>query len=382
MQFSPKTVDVVDVIVNSDGGLQFAMQQMLFEVNCNMTNAQATEKARQMDIGTKPPRQSSRIRRLFKVAVAVFVVGLLFDLALRFGLGLGNPILYQYSPEAGYVLRPDQHTWRFFATNSINRWGMRCADFALKRPEGTYRVMFLGDSVTYGTTYVDQSKLFTTRLSKILPSLMHQPVQVLNASCGAWAVGNELGYLKSRGTFDSNLVVLVINTGDLTQPFNWATLAPDHSYPNRPPALAITELWFRYLLPRLQGLEPFRDQGSYVKTISAQQAPNIEKLLGQMQKLCKSRGARLSVVYHPFSGKKWDAAPFPAQLTALKSWCTAKGVAFLDLTKAYAAAPPSEVYYGGVHLKALGNKLAAKAIAADWSNLSRDAAPTTQSSGR
>ena len=313
--------------------------------------------------------QLSKCRRVF-IGLLIFSLGIVtFDLALRCVLGLGNPILYQYSPRAGYVLMPSQTTFRLLAWNRINRWGMRCPDFTLVRPKGTYRVMFLGDSVTYGTTFVDQSKIFTSRLAKILPKIMHRPVQVLNASCGAWATGNEVGYLQARGTYNANLVVLVVNTGDLNQPFNLQPLRPDSPYPNAPPFCAISELWFRYLWPRIQLAAPFRDAGSYVPS-APEPAPHIESLLGRAKILCERHGAKLAIVFHPFRGTAWGQAPYPNDLRRLVRWCKHRNVPLLNLKAAYAPYPTAKVYYAGVHLKPFGNKLAANAIAADWPQLS------------
>lgn len=315
---------------------------------------------------------SNRMRKLPRIlipALAVFLAIVLFDLALRFVLGLGNPILYQYSPRAGYVLAPSQTTFRFLAWNRINRWGMRCPNFTLARPRGTYRVMFLGDSVTYGTTFVDQSKIFTSRLAIILPKITHKRVQVLNASCGAWATGNEVGYLQARGTYNANLVVLVMNTGDLNQPFNLQPLRPDSSYPNAPPFCAISELWFRYLWPRIQGIAPFRDAGSFVPS-APEPAPHIEALLSRAKVLCERHAAKLAIVFHPFRGRAWGQPPYPNDLRRLVRWCKRTNVPLLNLEAAYAPYPTARVYYAGVHLKAFGDKLAANAIAADWPQLS------------
>ena len=318
--------------------------------------------------GNKGEGSLSRHRNILLSGVIVLAAVILSDAALRVTLGLGNPILYQYSPKAGYVLAPNQKTFRFLAWNRINRWGMRCPNFTLARPKGTYRVMFIGDSVTYGTTFVDQSKIFTSRLAKLLPKIMHKPVQVLNASCGAWATGNEVGYLRSRGTYNSNLVVLVMNTGDLNEPFNTQPLRPDSPYPNAPPFCAISEMWFRYLWPRIKGIAPFRDKGSYVPA-KPQSPPDINTLLDRAKAICERHGARFAIVFHPFRGKSWNQAPYSHDLRRLHRWCHRNNVALLNLTSAYAPYPTAKVYYSGVHLKAFGNRLAAQAIVADWPQL-------------
>ena len=319
--------------------------------------------------GNKGESSLSWHRKILLPGVIVLATVILSDAALRVTLGLGNPILYQYSPRAGYVLAPNQKTFRFLAWNRINRWGMRCPNFTLTRPKGTYRVMFIGDSVTYGTTFVDQSKIFTSRLAKLLPKIMHRPVQVLNASCGAWAPGNEVGYLESRGTYNADLVIFVVNTGDLIQPFNIQILSPDSPYPNKGPFCAISELWFRYLWPRIRGRLAFRDAGSYIAETPTGPPPDVERLFTRARSRCASSGARMAIVYEPFRGDQWSEPPFPHDEIKLKKWCAEDRIPFLSLNRVLAPHPSGLVYYGGVHLKPYGNKLAAAAIADAWPRL-------------
>lgn len=270
---------------------------------------------------------------------------------------------------------------RFVSSRGTELTGGECGapNFTLARPSGTFRVLFIGDSVTYGTTYVDQKKIFTSRLSVLVPKLMHKPVQILNGSCGAWAIGNEVGYLKARGTYNSNLVVFVVNTGDLNQPFDMNVLAlipPTRTGPRFTP---ISELWFRYLWPRIRGSKLFRDPGSFVpKTVV--ESPNIEALLSKADIFCKTHGARLAIVYHPFRTSSFLRPPYPQDKLRLAGWCRENKIPFLDLTSAYAPYSTGKVYYGGVHLTPFGNRIAAEAIAKDWSNLSMVApvAPTTR----
>src|SRR5205085_2864502 len=114
----------------------------------------------------------------------------------------------------------NQRISRFFCRNDINSAGMRSEPIRTPKPSDELRIMFVGDSVLYGMTHVDQSKIATTILARELPTQLHRPVEVLNASAGGWAIGNEVGYLRSRGTFQSDVVVFVLNTYDMGQPFN------------------------------------------------------------------------------------------------------------------------------------------------------------------
>lgn len=150
---------------------------------------------------------------LVLVALVGFIEGV-----LRFVLGVGNPVLIAPDPYCEYILKPDQHIFRFFAHIDTNHLGMRSDEVPAKRSPDTLRLMLVGDSIVYGTSRVDQHQIFSEILHHDLPSIVHEPVEVLNTSAGGWAIENELSYIRSRGIFKSDMVLLVLNNGDLTQP--------------------------------------------------------------------------------------------------------------------------------------------------------------------
>src|ERR1700722_12818774 len=93
------------------------------------------------------------------LAIVVLLVG--SELTLRFAFGLGRPLLYAADPQVGYLSAPNQDIRRFGATIHINQFGMRSDDLHVPRVEPGIRLLFIGDSVTFGTTRVDQDKIFT-----------------------------------------------------------------------------------------------------------------------------------------------------------------------------------------------------------------------------
>ena len=170
--------------------------------------------ARPLDVGSAASKRKLS-RRLLRAAVGILVVLVVCEILLRLIFGFGSPVLYQADADCGYMPRPDQDVHRFFSHNYINHWGMRCGEIQPEPAAGTQRFFFIGDSVTYATSYVDQDKIWTSLLGRSLPAVAHQPVEILNMSGGGWAPGNEWGYLRSRGTFHSNVVFIVMTSGDL-----------------------------------------------------------------------------------------------------------------------------------------------------------------------
>jgi lysophospholipase L1-like esterase len=327
-----------------------------------MTAAHPTDSVR-------PGARAKRLirARLLRLGLALGLALVLVDIALRLLFGLGNPVLYQRDPACGYLPVPNQHVWRFFCHNDINAYSMRSPEFPAIKPAGSLRIMFIGDSVTYGTTHIDQSKIFTSLIARDLPTQLHRGVEVLNASAGAWAPANEAGYLKSRGTFHADVVIFVLNTGDLDQPFEPGQFSSAGGYPDHKPLCALSEVWERYVWPRLT-YAVASDAGSLASSSPrvSEVLPSVLASLAEANSLVTRSGASFGIVYSPSRGGYWENATYAGGLRTLRHWAQDQGIPFLDLTAFYAPCAPKDIYQDGIHLREKGNEVAARAIEQQW----------------
>jgi hypothetical protein len=166
-------------------------------------------------------------------------LGAIAELVLRFRYGLGNPPLYVADARTGYRLAPNQNLRRRGNRIAINQYSMRGPEIARHRPADTLRVLLLGDSIVNGGWWTDQSELLSVKLQASLERLRpspSEPVEVLNASANSWGPRNQLGYVLRFGTFEAQVVVLVLNTDDLfaIAP-NSHELGRNPAYPTRRP---------------------------------------------------------------------------------------------------------------------------------------------------
>jgi len=308
-------------------------------------------------------RQPGTLRAAIWSLIVLITLLLGTECVLRFVLGLGNPVLIQSDPACGYLLKPHQDVYRFFAHTRTDGYGMR-SDAASEWPApGALRLLFVGDSITYGTSRVDQSQLFTEILHRELPARLHRPVEVLNASAGAWAIDNELSFVRSRGTFHAQIVVLVLNSGDLSQPRSTISQVGE-GLPSRRESTALGELYTRYLTPKIFHRKVKTDSGDLADYNAEETVRSNLADLDQFRALVSAHGAQMVLVYTPFQidvpgGRHW------AEI--LRGWSTTHQVPLLDLSPFQAPYPFRQITLDkGIHFNAQGHRVVADAIEQLW----------------
>lgn len=275
--------------------------------------------------------------------VLAFAAG---ELVLR-AVGLGAPVLYDNRAAWGYRPLPDQTIERRGTRVHLNALGTRGPDVAAERTPGTRRVLFLGDSVTFGGTYVDDAALF----SAIAAAAQSTPTEPLNAGVNAWGFANVLGLVHATGGWHSDVWVLTALEDDFRR---GKTTIGEVPYFNVAPATAWAELAVHgayRLLGRYRVPKPEED-------LVAMGREN----LGVVQAIvaaARTAGAKVLLVWHPYEGAlRWNQPePHRAPFLALDA------DARLDLHDAYARAGGA-LYIDGMHLTADGHRVAGEAIGA------------------
>ena len=163
--------------------------------------------------------------RWIVLAAAVAVLFFGAEAVLEY-YGFGSPALVEPDLTTGYELIPGQHVVRRHPLSDdpvahldTDSQGMRSDEPSATKPPGTVRLLFLGDSITYGTTQVDQPHIFSELVHKELAAQIHHPVEVMNAANSGWALANEVAWLKEHSTRQADVVLLCLNSNDPTQPF-------------------------------------------------------------------------------------------------------------------------------------------------------------------
>jgi lysophospholipase L1-like esterase len=173
----------------------------------------------------------------------------------------------------------------------------------LPKAEGEFRILALGDSVTFGWG-VPQNQIFAFRLEQLLPGRLQRPVRVINSGVGAYNTVQEVTYFKREGiTLQPDLVMLTYVQNDIEEnkgPFDpWTgVFQRGQSLPDIVIKM-LGKLWcyrlvhhtYRYALPKpLKGQSSNPSQGGegWSHSMSA---------LGELVAMCKEHKIPLIVFF-------------------------------------------------------------------------------------
>jgi hypothetical protein len=189
-------------------------------------------------------RNGSRGRRLLQnlaLALVVFLFcGLVCEIALRLA-GYGNLEIYEPDAKLYWKLKPNQDCFTKVDHRPIhiNAQGTRGPEFQVEKPAGTFRILSLGDSRTFGWGLVDE-ETYSRRLERMLqewvekkPPTSYVPLtpalspsdgerenraqtvrnatrmEVINAGVNAWSYPQMAVYFRDTGLrFQPDVVIL------------------------------------------------------------------------------------------------------------------------------------------------------------------------------
>jgi hypothetical protein len=176
----------------------------------------------------------------FLVFLGVFLVAA--EIGFKTFSGLGRPVLFYQHPSFGYRLKPNQETWRFGGAHfRINNLGLRAKDDW--DADVRDKVLFLGDSVTYGGNHIGNHQLFSALAVDGLPGLRSG-----NAGIPNWGVENVHGLVVKEKFLPASVYVTTFIEDDFYRGLTTGRNRPWIKYET--PRFALEELaefvWHKY----------------------------------------------------------------------------------------------------------------------------------------
>ena len=98
-----------------------------------------------------------------------------------------NPNIHQMSkiPGLQFELKPNTYSIWQGAKTYINSKGLRDKEYKIPKPDNTFRIIGLGDSVTFGAS-IDQNDTFLNLIEHELNNYYDKNIEVLNAGVSAY----------------------------------------------------------------------------------------------------------------------------------------------------------------------------------------------------
>ena len=198
----------------------------------------------------------------FSIISGIFLVEF-----LALYIGLGNPLLYEPDPLVGYRLKPNQSQKRrknAFVTS--NEEGFRINPSVSISSKSKF-IVFVGDSVTYGGSYIDDKDIFSSKYCQIIKNNNI----CLNNGINAWGTMN-MGRFISNFEIYSKIVpekfILVILPGDERRNLKSFTDTPFwYSSPKQPKGINEVSkfIFLKYFLPSLQSKNKIKNIEAFDK---------------------------------------------------------------------------------------------------------------------
>ena len=310
----------------------------------------------------------------FLVAGSIIVCLVAAEAFARLWLGLGTPPLIVRDPEINYLFAPSKTYHRFGNTISYNAFSMRSDEVTRQKADpNELRVIVMGDSVINGGALTDDFELATRLAQMRLAEELRRPVWIGNVSAGAWGPANLLAYARKYGWFDADVVLLVLNSHDISDVREFQQdLGPD--FPLKPPWFALEEAATRYLpryaeayLPARLTWPVFRASKSLRK---ASATPRLVKdsvstpgrrLLVELIEYAKSHVPMVAVLHHLEQNELKDGMSEAGVI--MHNYVRDCGIPLIMLDQYFAAYKGHEnLYRDHIHISAAGQRLYADAI--------------------
>lgn len=164
--------------------------------------------------------QKKIISNVFTVLLGIFFSLVLLETGVRF-LQLSSGLTYQPDKEIGWTHIPDHNYVKYVEGREIdvhiNSKGLRDAEYPYDKPNGVFRILALGDSLTEAVQVrLEDSftKLIETRLNSH-SSQQATGFEVINAGTSGYGTDNELLFLQHEGyRYQPDIVLLGLYIGN------------------------------------------------------------------------------------------------------------------------------------------------------------------------
>ena len=128
--------------------------------------------------------------------------------------------IYIPDPELGWKHRPNAEDEWSGTPVKINAKGLRGPELPYEKPAGVTRILYLGDSVTFGDQLKSDEEVFPFLVGKMLEQRLGLRIETINSGVSGYSPWQEHLYLVHEGIrYSPDLVVVGFVLNDVTEKF-------------------------------------------------------------------------------------------------------------------------------------------------------------------
>jgi len=291
---------------------------------------------------TEAPRSASGERSTPRVGRRGILTGLaIFCAAVLFSFLAGEIVFRVFG--LGPPRQPPAPGAESSGEGRKNSLGYRGPEWPAEKEPGAWRVLFLGDSFTYGKG-IEEKGIFASVAGERLGEALNRKVEVLNLSRPGWDTVDEIDALEKTGLrYRPDLVVLVFFLNDATHLDSNPVIAwrMNREIWNRDGALnRVSRLYdtLDYVLRKKRVTEEtIRDyRESYMGDAETTgRWERCQKAFERGRDLCAASGAKMAVVIFPMLIRLGPDYPFRDVHEQVRATCERLGLPVLDLLASF-----------------------------------------------
>ncbi len=308
---------------------------------------------------------------LFTLFLGEMMIRIVFNKSMDFDMEMWKYATQVKIPLAdpldGHDHEPGKEAYLMGSDVKINSQGLRDKEYSLKKPDNTYRIVVIGDSITFGWG-VEQEFTYPDVLEKKLnekpPAGFPANVkyEVLNLGVGNYNTFQEVRRLKRIGLkYNPDLVLMGFFINDA-----------EPSLDNRGGFLIENSYLFALVTTRIRTINVFGEQGLtyndyYSSMFKPEQRGYIDMLnaFGDLKKITDDKNIPAAVFLIPELHDLSDSYPFAEIHRGVIKSIEEKGLPAFELFPYFRGYTPEEklwVSYNDAHHNAEANALLAKGI--------------------
>ena len=294
----------------------------------------------------------------FWIIAALLIVTpvVLAELYLR-SLGLGNPILFYANASYRFAPQPNQQQLRQRGARvTIDNKGLRSTtDWA---DPADAKLLFIGDSVTWGGTYIDDGELFSDGVCQRLAAATGKRYVCGNAGANQYGTDNMAERIRYKDVDDESVLVVTLITQDTVR--GRVDAEGRYFFMQQPPppfrALWEATTFLTWVLYKTLRPQTYRSDDDL--QVAERSLENLFSAIRETQR----PGRKVLIVLSP---EKDELDGRESTLTEhVRSMLARSGFDWLDLHGPVSKAVTPNFYYDQLHLDVPGHAFYAEQIAA------------------